>query len=313
MRRRLALELLGFVANAAMLPLTPAFASAQRPLGTIRDQTSRQPVAGAVVSFVDSTGRFLSRTISDSAGHFVVQHFDQPARLTVLRIGYRPLELPVGDTDSAIVVLMQPIPAALATVTARSRRVCPGDRDGGQALELWEQARAALLASWLARELSVSRIGLISYTRTLDPINKHVEDETRESKFVVGDRPYVSARPAWALARDGYMREDVGGERTYFAPDESVMLDESFAATHCLYAMNGTGQHGTDVGIGFEPIIDDARDTLVDVRGTLWIDHDIRALRSLDFEYTGLERIANGTRGQLIFRVMPNGAPMIQR
>ena len=39
----------------------------------------------------------------------------------------------------------------------------------------------------------------------------------------------------------------------------------------------------------------------------------MRALRSLDFEYTGLERIARDTHGQLIFRVMPNGAPMIQR
>ena len=213
------------------------------------------------------------------------------ARLSIIRIGYLPRDVPLGPLDSGITVSMRPIPALLSTVTAKGRRVCPGDKDGGQALELWEQARAALLAGLLARQLNAPRISLISFTRDREPIRKRIEEETHDAKFVVADRPYVAARPAWAFAEHGYMQEAVGGERTYFAPDESVLLDETFAGTHCMHVVAGTREHGGDVGIGFEPVELDGRDTLVDIKGVLWMDRKTPALRSLEFEYTGLESI----------------------
>jgi hypothetical protein len=286
--------------------------TAQRITGVVRDSATGEPLTTAVVSVLDSTGKLYTRNISDGAGRFSLARLIG-SRLSVIRIGYAPRELSLNATDSIITVSMRAIPAALSAVTAKSRRVCPGDREGGEALALWEQVRAALLAAVLSRELNSPRIGLISFKRTREPLRKQIDDETTESKFVVADRPYVAARPAWAFASDGYMREEAGGERIYYAPDEGVMLDESFASTHCLNVVSGTGEHKGDVGLGFDPIESDGHDTLVDVKGVLWVDRAARSLRSLDFEYTGLERLAKGSGGELTFRVMPTGATMVQR
>ena len=290
-------------------------AMAQRISGAVRDSTTGEAVTGAVVSVLDSSGVLVTRNISDATGHFSLGRYGESARLTVIRIGYAPREIRLGAADSVVTVLMRAIPAALSAVTATSQRVCPGDRagEGGQALALWEQVRSALLASVLARQLNAPRIGLMSFTRTREPVRRAIEDETRESKFIVADRPYVAARPAWVFAYDGYMHEEPGGDRTYYAPDEGVMLDETFVSTHCLRAVNGTAAHKDDVGLGFDPIETDGRDTLIDVKGVLWVDRSLRALRSLEFEYTGLERLARGSGGELTFRVMPNGASMVQR
>lgn len=314
MRRRLfVFRLFALVVETVLLVAAmSAPAMAQRISGVVRDSLTGERLTSAVVSVLDSTGKLVTRNISDTAGQFSLARLRESERLTVIRIGYAPREIRLG-TDTVITVSMHAIPATLSTVTATGRRVCPGDRDGGPALALWEQVRSALLAAVLARELNAPRIGLMSFTRTREPLLKRIEDESRESKFVVADRPYVAARPPWAFANDGYMREQLGGDRVYYAPDEAVLLDESFASTHCMHTVNGSGDHAGDVGLGFDPIESDGRDTLVDIKGVLWVDRALRGLRSLDFEYTGLERLARGSGGQLIFRVMPNGAPMIQR
>jgi Carboxypeptidase regulatory-like domain len=285
---------------------------AQRVAGVVRDSLTGEPLTGAVVSVLDSAGGLVTRDISDAEGRFSLARLTG-SRLSVIRIGYAPHDTRLAAGDSSVTVPMRAIPAALSVVTATSRRVCPGDTAGGQALALWEQVRSALLASLLARELNAPRIGLMSFSRSREPLRKRIEDETRESKFVVADRPYVAGRPPWAFAYHGYLTEETGGDRTYYAPDEAVLLDETFAGTHCLRAVSGTNEHRDEIGIGFEPTTADGRDTLVDVKGVLWVDRAVHGLRSLEFEYTGLEPLAAGSGGELTFRVMPNGAPMIQR
>lgn len=315
MRRRVPFfRLFVSVAGTALLGVAmSAPAIAQRIAGVVRDSATGEPLTGAVVSVLDSAATLYARNISDAAGRFSVARASESARLAVIRIGYAPRELSLGPADTVITVTMRAIPTALSAVTATGRRVCPGDRDGGQALELWEQVRSALLAAVVSRELNAPRVGLMSFKRTREPFRKQIEDETRESKFIVADRPYVAARPAWVFAYDGYMKEETGGERTYYAPDEGVLLDVTFASTHCLRAVEGTGDHGDEIGLGFDPIESDWRDTLVDIKGVLWVDRAVRGLRSLDFEYTGIERLARGSGGELTFRIMPTGAPIIQR
>jgi hypothetical protein len=233
--------------------------------------------------------------------------------LHVVRIGYRPRDVVLRSSDSTVNVRLAAIPAFLSGVTASSRRVCPGDRGSSQGFELWEQARAALLASVVAREAHPPRIRLMSFARTREPVLNKLNHEETTMKELTVERSYVAARPAWAFAYEGYMREEIGGERTFYAPDNETLLDPSFAGTHCLHVVRGDREHPDQVGIAFEPTQDSDRDTLVDVRGVLWIDRAKPALRSLEFRYTGLEPDARESGGEIFFRLMPNGASMIER
>ena len=290
-------------------------AFAQHVQGVIRDSVTREPIGGAVVSVSDSAGRFLARGVANATGRFSVFRLDGSAKLSILRIGYEPRAMSLATGDSDIVVLMRAIPTMLSAVTLTSSRVCPTDKtDKGEspALSLWEQARAGLLAAVVGRELSSPKLEVLAFDRELDPVKKRSRGESHETKRLVADQPYVAGRSASAFADDGYVSDGPGG-RTYFAPDESVLLHESFVATHCMRVVAGEGEHAGDVGISFEPAELKGRDTLSDIKGVLWIDRNRPALRSLDFEYTRVESEARGSGGQLVFQTMPTGVPIVAR
>ena len=292
-----------------------AAASAQRVRGVLRDSASGEAIAGAVVWVADSSGRFLARTVSVDSGIFAVPRLVGTARLHALRIGYAPRELavPSAPGDTVLVVRMAAVPLQLAAVEAHGEKVCPGEHASAGALTLWSQARSALYAGVVAREANPPRIRLFSYTRTLEPVRHTVVDDSSATKELVADQSYVAARPAWAFARDGYMTEE-GGERTFYAPDEAVLLDSAFVETHCLHSVAGDARHPREVGVAFEPITAHGRDTLVDIAGALWIDPGRAALRSLEFTYTGLEPAATReSGGEVVFTVNAHGAPMVSR
>jgi len=301
--------LVALVAAAAAI-VTPA-AQAQRVRGTLTDSSTNEPVSGAVVSVLDSTGKFYARNIADDQGRFAVPRMRGAGTLHVVRIGYRPVDKAITVGDSTIELRLVPIASRLAVLTASESRVCPGKPGTNEALELWEQARDGLLASVVAREANPPQLKIRNYRRTRDPVRKRVESDSSWTKDIIADRSYVAARPAWAFEAEGYMREHVGGDRDYFAPDEAVLLDPSFAATHCMRLVGADAAHQQQIGIGFEPADIPQRDTVVDLAGTLWLDRQKPSLRSFEFEYTNLESRARGSGGTLTFATMPNGVPMI--
>jgi len=298
---------------AATAAIVPAAAQAQRVRGTLTDSSTGEPVSGAVVSVLDSTGKFLSRTIADEKGQFAAARLRGARTLHVVRIGYRPADRSIVDSDTTVDLRLAPIASRLAALTASEGRVCPGKPGTNEALELWEQARNGLLASVVARESNPPRLKIRTYWRTRDPVRKWIESDSSRMKDIIADRSYVAARPAWAFEAEGYMREHVGGDRDYFAPDEAVLLDPSFAATHCMRLVGPDAAHQEQIGIGFEPADIRERDTVVDLAGTLWLDRQKPSLRSFEFQYTNLESRARGSGGSLTFATMPNGVPMIVR
>ena len=298
---------------AATAAIAPRPAHAQRVRGTLTDSATGEPVSGAVVSVLDSAGQFVSRTIADDKGRYSAARLRGARTLHIVRIGYRPADAPLAENDSTLDFRLAPIASRLATMTASEGRVCPGKPGASEALELWEQARNGLLASVVARESNPPRLRIRTYWRTRDPVRKRVESDSSRTKDIVADRSYVAARPAWAFEAEGYMREHVGGEREYFAPDEAVLLDPSFAATHCMRLADADAGHNNQIGIRFEPADIRSRDTVVDLAGTLWLDKVAPSLRSFEFEYTNLESRARGSGGALTFETMPNGVPMVVR
>src|SRR6185503_13563661 len=116
-------------------------------------------------------------------------------------------------------------------------------------------------------------------------------------------RPFIAAASSAEFAATGYMREDAsGGDRTFFAPDADVLLDESFATSHCFHLQPSDAAHPEQVGLAFTPARN--RETVVDVRGVIWMDRATPALRSLDFRYTELEPANTnaGAGGHMEFR-----------
>jgi hypothetical protein len=300
------------VAGAALTALAAANALAQRVRGTLTDSSTREPITGAVVTIADSTGRFLARGIAGADGRFDVPRFPASKQIHVVRIGYRPIDATVPAADELLDLRMRAIASQLATVTTSGRRVCPGDDANSQALQLWEQARSGFLAAVVARDARPPNLRLRYFRVERDPMLRHVVDDTVWVKTIVGDQPFIAARSATAFASEGYMRERAGGDRDYYAPDEAVLLDDAFAASHCLRVIAADPAHAGEVGIGFEPVTPE-RDSLVEIRGTVWLDGKTLDLRTLDFAYTNLEPVKDGSSGNIIFQSMPSGVPMIVR
>lgn len=300
------------VVAAIALLATTSPALAQRLRGTLTDSSTHEPIPGAVVSVSDSAGKFLARGVAGSDGHFDVPRFDGSKLVHVVRIGYRPIDAIVPATDDVLDLRMRQIASQLSVVTSSGKRVCPGETGNTQALDLWEQARTGFFASIVARDARPPNLRLRYFRVVRDPVRRRVADDTSWIKDLTGDQPFMAARSASAFDTDGYLIEHADGEREYFAPDESVLLDPAFAGSHCLRVVAADPPHAGQVGIGFEPV-DPERDSLVDIHGTLWLDAKTLDLRTLDFEYTNVERVRDGIGGNVFFQSMPTGVPMIVR
>ena len=297
--------LLALVATAPRL-------GAQQLRGVVRDSARAAPLPGAVVTILDSTGAAVARVISDAAGRFVVTTPARSARLRAVRIGYRPRDLPLALRGDTLEIAMGRLPPMLATVQVTGSELCPGSAAGNGALELWEQAKAGLLATVVARETKPAEMQALTYKRAMTTTDERVTEQTSHLTSAYSNRPFVAPAEASFFARRGFMQEDAGG-RLYSAPDADVLLDENFAATHCFHAEAGDKDHPGQIGLGFSPAR--GRDALVDVTGVIWIDRVRPQLRSLDFRYTGLEPAAMkvGSGGHIEFRTMEDGLSFIER
>ena len=122
-------------------------------------------------------------------------------------------------------------------------------------------------------------------------------------------RPFTS-RPAEHLAERGYLTRSTQGE-IFHAPDEDVLLSESFAATHCLRILpDSTGENV--VRLGFSPV---PGRRLPDIAGVLSIDRATSELKRLSFTFvnTPVQHIVRSPGGEIAFRRLPDGSWLIEQ
>jgi hypothetical protein len=285
--------------------------AAQRVRGVVRDSVLEQPIAGAVITLLD-TAATPSRTISDASGHFVLVVPEGTHRVRLVRIGYRPRELRVTAGDTAAVLTLVRLPTLLDAVEVHDNSLCDRTPDLSAALALWEQARAALMATIVGREANPATVLSISYDRTLDGGGHEIQSQLVRHDSLLTNQPFISARPAADLASGGSV-ETVGTVRTFYAPDADGLLDPAFAASHCFSLARDASHHAGQIGLAFEPTRD--RDRIPEIKGTLWIDSTARELHRLEFEYVHVARAEEraGAGGDVDFRTAPNGVTLIQR
>jgi len=285
---------------------------AQQVRGVVRDSARAAPLPGAVVTILDSAGAPAARAISDADGRFAITTPPRAARVRVVRIGYRPRDLVLRPRMDTLEIAMAKLPSMLAAVRVTDSELCPGASANTSALELWEQAKAGLLATVVARETEPARMRSLTYKRVMTATDERVTQQTTETTSGYSNRPFVSPAEASFFARLGFMQEDADG-RLFSAPDADVLLDDAFAATHCFHIQTADTDHPDQIGLAFAPTR--GRDTLVDVKGVIWIDRVSPQLRTLDFLYTGLEPAATrfGSGGHLEFRTIENGLAFVER
>jgi hypothetical protein len=307
---------------ATVMIIASAIAVASRPLsgqvvrGIVRDSTSQLPIAGAVVTTLDSLGRVGRRSLTNERGAYFVTTPVGARHLRIVRLGFRPVDVDVPvsrDSVATVDVVMARIPYTLQPVRVISGANCPRRSDRAAALALLEQARSGLLATVVARSENPAQMKRLMINRRLGGASLRVtRHQVRVESVSSTVAAFGAARTAADFVRQGFAT-DSGEGHTFFAPDADVLLDDGFAAGYCFHVMDRNRARPNQIGLGFRA--PRRRDGRIDVDGALWIDTLARALVDIEFRYVGLDPrlAAYEPGGRVAFRELPNGVVLIDR
>ncbi len=296
----------------------PQCLSAQTVRGTVTDSASRQPIPGAVVTLLDVGGRVLDRNITDERGQYRMSYRGSAHSLRVVRIGFQPLDLSLSAATGAersLDVTMVPFTTTLAAVRITGKRDnCPGRADATTALSFWDQARAGLLNSIVARKSTPMSVHRLYFSRALSGDGAGIKSFVVSEDFSESAKTsFTAARSASDLVRRGFAG-DTGVVVGYmFGPDADTFVDDAFARGYCFRIAEPDQARPHQVGVAFSPA--NFSKGRVDIDGVLWIDTVARALRDVEFRYVGMHPTAEQFHpgGTMSFATGENGVAFIDR
>lgn len=195
------------------------------------------------------------------------------------------------------------------TESGGSAQGCLARSDQRAALALWSQASEALrttVNSW-SRNTDNGEVVQLLYDRNLGTNGRRIVRQSTRRVQSASTKPLRAERTPREFVTTGYVVGS-GDTTSYFGPNPEVLADSSFAATHCLSIRQERGE----IGVAFEPARD--RSAVPDIAGVLWLSREPLALRSLTFEYRGVDRDVIVTRagGRLEFESLTNGVTIIR-
>jgi hypothetical protein len=290
-------------------------AAAQFFSGTVRDSVSRLPVAGVIVMLLDSAGGRVARNLTNERGAFRVQLDAAVQRARFVRIGFEPRELSMSARRDDVVsdVTMFALPSMLQPIQVLANSRCAGKKDHASAMGLWEQVRAGILATIVARETNPARLHRLGYERVMDGNSTRIEMmRVRADSADTAATTFFAAHSAKDLVRFGFST-DSGSAGTFFGPDADVLLSPYFVGEYCFDVVSGPRSRPNQAGLHFAPA--EHRRERVDIDGTMWIDTLARTLKDVEFKYLGLSYGAMrfGPGGRISFRTIPNGVVLIDQ
>ncbi len=270
------------------------------------ESTDGSSVSGALVALLDSGQRVVAEAVSSENGTRVLTAPPDSYRIRVRRIGFRPfLSEPVSVPLPGEHLLKIESPRVLLeSVVVTSKSQCgPIDPSERTLAAVWDEIAKALRSSQLsARDLD-GVANYFVYRKRLRTNGRVIASDT-VFRMSGTNKPFGMKDPA-TLAANGYVIGDERSGWTYDAPDETVLLSDPFAATHCFKAVRDKGRSG-QVGIEFKPV--DGR-SVPDIAGVIWVDQGTAELRELIFRFVNagmLEQFKAG--GFTRFRRVPSGA-----
>jgi hypothetical protein len=302
-----------FVGLALGLQVTRAEAQTTELKGIIRERLTGQPLAGVVVTLVDSAHSVLLRTRSMESGQFWIQAPVEALRLRVQRLGFAPQEMVLSKSDvsAALDIQMDRVAALLQPVEVRASPQCPVRPDYGRAQSLLEQARAGVLSFVLARELRPVSLIRATYIRRVEAKkNRIIEQSVHVDSTDGRGVSFLSERSGGDFVARGFRNDSADGE--LLGPDAAVLLDEDFAAGYCFHVASPERSRPTQTGLAFAPAR--RKPGRVDIDGVLWIDTVARRLVDLEYRYVGLgEADALRPGGRTSFHELSSGIVLVDR
>ena len=321
-RRRLSVY--GVLSLIVMVLMPPALRA--QVAGTVRDSSSQLPLPNTAVMVLEPSGKPVARGVTDQQGRFrlatsptagkgrAAPKTVYPLRLRVLRMGFRPREIPLTAASAGtywdVSLVNFPIQLEEVQVVALT---CPQRPDRKQALGLLRQVRMSLLANVVARSQSSATMQRLLYERRYEGASGRIAGQTVRKRVTSSTtESFSAARSAAAFSRQGFI-EDSTGAHTYVGPDAETLIDDAFAERYCFKVAPPDRTRPLQVGLGFEPV--DREDGRIDIIGTVWVDTLSRVLRDMDFHYVGLDPqiTALSPAGRLSFRELSNGVVIIDQ
>ncbi len=294
----------------ALLLGAPTALNAQRIRGVVVTGDST-PVAGALVSLVDSLDGVGVADLSDEFGGFELRAPRRGTwRLRTEAVGFArvtsfPFTLTANEVLTRRVQLRDGI-GQLQGIEVRDRARCDiRPAEGTQVAMLWGEARKSLAAAVLSAQ-TAPPIAFDLDDLEYDARLLRVRAASRITTTGRAERGWRSDDPR-ALRLLGYARR-VDTTSIYFAPDARVLLSDDFAATHCFRLVPDDPTSVRRVGIAFAPV--GLAEGKLDVAGTLWLDRTTFALDRVEFRYEPLlsaDHADSTFGGRVRFSRLPSG------
>jgi hypothetical protein len=290
--------------------------AAQVVTGTVSDGTTGQPIPGAVMTVLDTTRKVLAQDITNERGQFRVAYSGRAQSLRVTRIGFLPRELPfagAANPERGLDVTMTPFKTTLAAVRITEQANCPSSSDRSAAFAYWDQARAGLLNTVVARKSHPMAVHRLYFQRALSARNDSITSfVVFEDSSKTAETSFSTVRTAHDLVRLGFSA-DTNIVGYMFGPDADVLLDDAFANGYCFRLAPPLKTRPNQVGLAFGPA--DFKSGRVDIAGTLWVDTAARALHDVEFRYIGMREIVRQFQpgGTISFATSANGVTFINR
>lgn len=264
------------------------------------------PINGALVALLGAKDSVVAEGVASETGVRVLRALPGVYRVRVRRIGYLPfVSSPVSLIASSEMALGVESPrVVLDQIVVNSKSQCRRSDPASQMLSVvWDEIDKALRSSQLTTE-DLSGIGSARTYRMETTPNGAVTSADTTVFRITRKRPFAAIEPESLFAR-GYVQGGPSTGWVYFGPDETVLLSEQFAATHCFRLVRDAS-HPRDIGVAFEPA---PKRDLSDIAGVLWVDQSTSELREMVFNFVNagvLTRFKAG--GFTKFRHVPSGA-----
>ena len=264
------------------------------------------PVSGALVALLNARDSVVAEGLASENGTRVLVAPRGAYRVRVRRIGYLPFvssELTLPRQDELVLNVESPR-VTLQSIVVNSNSPCGRNDSNVQALStVWDEIDKALRSSQLTLQdlLGIGRAR--KYRRDIDSTGMVISGDSIEFS-IVDRRPFGVEDPA-KLARDGYVVGDMKDGWTIFGPDETVLLSETFAATHCFRLVRDRDR-ATQIGVSFQPV---PRRKVPDISGVIWVDEVTSELREINFHFVNAAELSQFNAGGFTrFARVPSGA-----
>jgi hypothetical protein len=286
-----------------------AFAQTASSLQVRLESAPGISVSGALVALVDERDSVVVEGLTNEAGTRVLRAAPGTYRIRARRIGFLPFvsaSISVPH-DGELLLRVESERVALQSIVVTSQSKCVPNDHNARALSLvWDEIEKALRSSQITTE-DLAGVGRGELFHENLAVDGSVISADTTAFTINGGRPFAAVS-AESLARTGYV---VGDEHTgwvYYAPDETVLLSDQFAGSHCFRLVRD-GDHPREIGVAFEP--EPGRRTS-DIIGILWVDEASSELREIKFTFTNAGVFSRfGASGMTHFTRLRSGAWLV--